>query len=47
MTREKRGLLAVLRTVPYLFNIMRYAHTAQVQPWADSQANPYGGECDT
>ena len=31
--------------VLYMFSMMRYAYTAQVHPWADSQAKSYGSEC--
>jgi len=35
MTREKCGRIGVLPC------------TAQVRPWAESQAKPYSGECAT
>ena len=31
--------------VLYLFNTVRYLHTAQVRPLSDTQAKPCRGEC--
>jgi len=31
--------------VPYLYNMKRYACTAQSSPLSDSHATPYRGEC--
>jgi hypothetical protein len=42
MAREKCGILAVPRTVPVN---MCHPYTAQVCPWADSQAKLCGDEC--
>ena len=41
MTQEKRGLPAVLCTLPAEHDTL---FTAQVRSWADNQGKPYGGE---
>jgi hypothetical protein len=42
---SERNVVFLQFHVLYLFSVMRYPYTAQVRPWADTEAKPCGGVC--